>query len=89
VRLILGISFLLLGFGTFLCQVEGLNARSVPPHAAWVRTTDGWERYGSWQIDSVSPPPIHPLVVAAGQGLVSLFVLVAFHPGGKAQNSQP
>jgi hypothetical protein len=43
----------------------------------WVRTVDGWERVDSWYVSEVRPPRLHPLVVAAGQGLVSLLGLVA------------
>ncbi|MEX2309436.1 MAG: hypothetical protein WD738_17685 [Pirellulales bacterium] len=48
---------------------------------AWVRTVDGWERSGSWYVSEVRPPTLHPLVVAAGQGLVSVLGLVACKQG--------
>jgi hypothetical protein len=80
-RAIVGILCLLLGVGMLSCRYEGLSAK---PQAAgrtqvrgWVRTVDGWERAGSWQVDEVGPPGLHPLVVAAGQGLVSLLGLAA------------
>jgi hypothetical protein len=50
----------------------------VASESRWVRTVDGWERPDSWYLEAVRPPKLHPLVVAAGQGLVSLLGLVAF-----------
>jgi hypothetical protein len=78
-RLIIGIACLLAGLGILLCRVD----TDAAPQAAerngptWVRTVDGWERVDSWYVDGVSPPRLHPLVVAAGQGLVSLLGLAA------------
>jgi len=79
VRLILGITLLLLGVGMLSCRVE--TASYSPPVTQarqWVRTAVGWERAGAWNVASVSVPRLHPLVVAAGQGLVSVLGLVAF-----------
>lgn len=80
VRQIVGIVLLVLGCGMLLCQWEGLAAR--PPASAqdarWVRTVDGWERSDAWHSTVISPPRLHPLVVAAGEGLLSVFALVAF-----------
>ena len=79
-RLVLGISMLLLGLGMLSCRVQGsasMNSPSRPP-LAWVRTADGWERPGSWNIATVRPPKLHPLVVAAGQGFASVLALAAF-----------
>jgi hypothetical protein len=45
--------------------------------AKWVRTVDGWERPETWWIDPAVPPRLHPLVVAAGQILVSALGLAA------------
>jgi hypothetical protein len=79
-RLIIGISLLLLGVGTLSCRLEGTTgATPKPTHSiAWVRTTDGWERPGDWYVTYATTPRLHPLVVAAGQGLVSILALVAF-----------
>ena len=81
-RAILGISCLLLGVALLLCQGEGAGVtEDMWPRAAisWVRTTDGWERPDRWSSSSVWRPALHPLVVAAGQGLLSVFGLVLFH----------
>jgi hypothetical protein len=80
-RSIVGITCLLLGAGMLSCRVEGPAARSesgpATPSRGWVRTVDGWERAGSWQVEEGWSPRLHPLVVAAGQGLVSLLGLAA------------
>jgi hypothetical protein len=62
------------------CHVEGLAAREAEPATAsrWVRTADGWERPDRWVTTPVWTPGVHPLVVAAGQGLASVMALVAF-----------
>ena len=79
VRLILGISLLLLGSGLLLCRVEETSGNGVvvPAAARWVRTIDGWERPGMWRETTDFVPRLHPLVVAAGQGLLSVFGLLA------------
>jgi hypothetical protein len=78
VRSILGITLMLLGVGMLSCRVEGLaGARSVVPAVQWVRTTNGWERTDMWQEPPAHVPRLHPLVVAAGQGLASVLSLVA------------
>jgi hypothetical protein len=79
VRIIVGISLLLLGFGMLSCRIERLAAREVAPAAAsrWVRTAQGWERRDRWVTTPPSEPAVHPLVVAAGQGLASVTALVA------------
>jgi hypothetical protein len=81
-RLIVGIACLLLGMGMLSCRLDGLTSSeaaerpTTEPHAAeWVRTVDGWERVDSWYLGEVMPPRLHPLVVAAGQGLLSLLGL--------------
>jgi hypothetical protein len=80
-RSIVGILLLLLGVGTLSCNVQG-STNEIPNSPAtmkWVRTADGWEHPGSWNIAPVGPPTLHPLVVAAGQSLASVLALVAFH----------
>lgn len=95
-RLIFGIICLLFGMGMLSCQMEGpaqteahkptsrRAATSSAPNIAWVRTVDGWERADSWNVGEVVPPRLHPLVVAAGQGLLSLLGLVACQRDGDA-----
>jgi hypothetical protein len=87
VRFIVGISLLLLGVGMLLCRVEGVGAREADrPVAAstWVRTVDGWERPDLWVATTAWEPGIHPLVVAAGQGLASVMALVALGSGNRS-----
>jgi hypothetical protein len=84
VRAILGISCLLLGVALLLCQGEGAGVTAdIAPRSAvsWVRTADGWERPDTWLSVTAWRPALHPLVVAAGQGLLSVFGLVLFHRG--------
>lgn len=79
-RLILGITLLLLGLGSLSCQVAGSVGDGPVTTSArqWVRTVDGWERTDLWRAADLYRPRLHPLVVAAGQGLVSVLGLVAF-----------
>jgi hypothetical protein len=78
-RLILGITLLLLGLGSLSCQVQDSVGHGpvVAPTGQWVRTVDGWERPELWNAPALYVPRLHPLVVAAGQGLVSVMGLVA------------
>jgi hypothetical protein len=55
---------------------ESALPRSTTP--AWVRTVDGWERPSAWLATAPNVPRLHPVVVAAGQGLASVLALVAF-----------
>jgi hypothetical protein len=90
VRLILGITLFLLGIGLWSCQIDGLAGGSPSPtiEAPWVRTVDGWERAGSWHAESAMPRPrLHPLVVAAGQLLLSLLALTYFDANRPQQRS--
>jgi hypothetical protein len=81
VRLIFGITLLLLGLGMLSCRMgTAVPEPELNAHVrtlTWVRTVDGWERPESWRIQNVGPPRLHPLVVAAGQGLASLLGLAA------------
>jgi hypothetical protein len=79
-RLIVGISLLLLGVGSLSCRMEGKLESDVlrASTPAWVRTVDGWERPGAWRTSCANVPRLHPAVVAAGQGLASILALVAF-----------
>ena len=71
----------MMGAGMLSCRVDGPLATSPAGRSGhspgWVRTVDGWERVDTWHLHSAGPPPLHPLVVAAGQGLVSLLGLAA------------
>ena len=92
-RHIFGIVCLLLGAGLLSCRVEGpaggiaakmqVGAQALTD--GWVRTVNGWERVGNWYVGEVRPPRLHPLVVASGQGLVSLLGLAACQRGAKPQ----
>jgi hypothetical protein len=61
------------------CRIDGLAARGTEQAAAsrWVRTAQGWERPDRWVATAVWEPKVHPIVVAAGQGLASVMALVA------------
>lgn len=78
-RFIVGLSILILGLATVFCRIDmqSPGANAVPNRTSWVRTTDGWERPESWHADALASPLPHPLVVAAAQGMVSLFALLA------------
>jgi len=81
VRAIFGISCLLLGAAMLSCQMEiarDLQTANQPKVVVWVRTVDGWERPDSWNLEPVRRPALHPVVVAAGQGLLSILGLVLF-----------
>lgn len=79
-RLIVGISLILLGLGTLSCQLEDAPpARPEIGQLEWVRTASGWERPASWCVaPPAHRPQLHPLVVALGQGLASIWALAAF-----------
>jgi hypothetical protein len=79
-RLIIGISLLLLGVGALSCRLESAIDPTEPPRPAirWVRTVNGWERPEAWLAAPVRVPQLHPLVVAVGQALVSVWALTAF-----------
>ncbi len=79
-RLILGITLLLSGLGILSCQVQDSvgDVPAMTPITQWVRTVDGWERTDRWHAPDLHVPRLHPLVVAAGQGLVSVVGLVVW-----------
>lgn len=81
-RSILGIVLLLVGVGLVSCRIDGHAARALVPETPdnWVRTTDGWERASNWTPSLAAPPAVHPLVIAAGQLLLSLLALAAAAP---------
>ncbi len=69
---------LLLGLGNLSCQMEGSTGERpvVAPAVQWVRTAHGWERPDRWERTELHVPRLHPFVVAAGQGLFSVFGLM-------------
>jgi hypothetical protein len=86
VRLILGITLLLLGLGNLSCHLqEPLGAGPDVPAGQWVRTVDGWERTELWHAPPLHVPSLHPLVVAAGQALISVMGLVACAGTGRPE----
>jgi hypothetical protein len=84
VRLILGITILLLGLGTLSCSVGDAPTMKLRTHTVnkWVRTADGWERPGSWNLADLPAPQLHPFIVAMGQGLISILGLAAYRREG-------
>ena len=84
-RLILGITLLLLGLGSLSCQVQNSvgDGPVMTSAGQWVRTVDGWERTELWNAPELHVPRLHPLVVAAGQGLVSVMGLVVCAGDGR------
>jgi len=77
-RLIVGITFVLVGVATLSCHVEGTANPNRQMANAWVRTVDGWERPALWYATPAPPPQLHPMVLAAGQGLASILALAVF-----------
>lgn len=74
-----------------LCQVDSFgdvgSATAQADGERWVRTVDGWEQPSSWEVDKPARRDLHPLVVAAAQGLFSMLGLIAFSRGGIGQRS--
>ena len=79
-RSIFGITLLLVCVGVASYNVKGSAApnRRTPTPMAWVRTMNGWERPDSWTAVPVTPPTLHPLVVAVVECLSSCLGLLAF-----------
>jgi hypothetical protein len=79
VRLIVGISLLLLGAGCLSCRLDGLAIDPPKPlqDINWVRTVHGWERRDTWSLDEVSAIGLHPLVVATSQAMLSVLALAS------------
>jgi hypothetical protein len=82
VRAILGISCLLLGTALLLCHGDDFRqvSNAEPAVVRWVRTVDGWERPDSWYAAAPKPPLLDPVVVAAGQALLSVLGLILYQP---------
>ncbi|MFO0790630.1 MAG: hypothetical protein U0805_14335 [Pirellulales bacterium] len=79
-RHIFGISVLLIAIVTASCVVKGsASDPATPPALTWIRTADGWERYGTWNLPAPQRPTLHPGIVAVGQVLVSMWALIVFH----------
>ena len=62
---------------------DKLRTEQAAEEVRWVRTVDGWERPEVWALEAVGRPALHPLVVAAGQGLLSVLGLVVFRREGR------
>jgi hypothetical protein len=79
-RTILSISLVLIVIGTLSCHGGAETTIAVErPALRWVRTADGWEQPSLWNVaPPMKIPQLHPLVVAATQGLASALALVAF-----------
>lgn len=89
VRLILGITLLLLGIGSLSCRIDRpVGGAPVVPTGHWVRAVDGWERTDLWGAPEPFVPRLHPLVVAAGQGLLSVLGLVACAGDGRVRQQR-
>ncbi len=76
-RLILGISLLLMGALRLSCDWDVRADGAQGSRGQWVRTVEGWERTDAWFAQQAEPVKLHPLVVAAGQGLLSVLALAA------------
>ncbi|MGE3240151.1 MAG: hypothetical protein AB7G28_24545 [Pirellulales bacterium] len=78
-RSILGILLLLVGAGLVSCRIEGhvSDAQAQRPAIDWVRTANGWERSSNWSPSLAPRPAVHPLVIGAGQLLISMLALAA------------
>jgi len=79
-RHVFGISVLVIAIGVVSCVVESSASDNPapPPALTWIRTADGWERYGTWDLPLPTRPTLHPAIVAAGQLIVSTWALVVF-----------
>jgi hypothetical protein len=79
VRLIIGISLLLLGAGCLSCRLDGLaiDPPTALPDVDWVRTVHGWEQRNTWSLNEVSAVGLHPLVVATSQVMLSVLALAS------------
>jgi hypothetical protein len=87
--MILGITLLLLGVGMLSCRLGGLAVDLPAGHEVveWVRTAQGWERSGEWSSSDVAPVSLHPLVVAAGQAMLSILALAYYAESGERLRS--
>jgi hypothetical protein len=79
VRLVAGIVLLLAGAVMLSSRFDGLAVELPASHERieWVRTVHGWERPDEWLPPEVAPLRLHPLVVAAGQAMLSVLALAA------------
>lgn len=79
-RHVFGISVLVIAIGAVSCVVSSSASDNPasPPALTWIRTADGWERYGTWDLPVPTRPMLHPAIVAAGQLIVSTWALLVF-----------
>jgi hypothetical protein len=79
-RSIFVITLLLVCLGVMSYNIEGAAApnRPIATTMNWVRTVNGWEHPASWESVRVTPPTLHPLIVAAAECLSSCLGLLAF-----------
>lgn len=67
----------LLVSGLWLSTISGMSGDGLPSEDPWRRTSTGWERIDHWHRKDWNPPPLHPMVVAALQIMVSLLGFLA------------
>lgn len=76
---------MLFGAVTLSCRLDGL-AVDLPPvqqQVDWVRTAQGWEHSSTWASTETPPVSLQPLVVAAGQAMLSILALAFYAEEGK------
>lgn len=90
VRRIVGLVLMLLALGWLASELPSRLADNAPNiTTSWRRTRDGWQRLSTLATSRpTSPPQLHPLVVAAFEGLLFLAGMVAFS-GGATAASRP
>jgi hypothetical protein len=82
VQRIFWLSLMLIVLGWVATELPSGTTGNEPTMAtAWRRTRDGWVRHSTLVISQPAPPPhLHPAVLAAFEGLLSLAGMVAFLP---------
>lgn len=79
------VSYLAFVWDTTPSESQENSTGSAVEQVRWVRTSDGWEKASTWMpLPPVYQPPLHPLVIAGLQGMLSLAALLAF-PGRAKQ----
>lgn len=70
------------------CRLDGLavDLPAKQQDVDWVRTAQGWERRTAWFSSDVSPVQLHPIVVATGQVLLSIFALALCAAGPEQEH---